>query len=145
MEPSKPILFPVGSRAYHTNAGCEVVIERDDGSATVHVGYRGGRSQRVPRGVLVAIAPPKAKESTEKKPAKAAKPQSKDRAELSQFMREIQTIEDIIALDKRHGLGINHSSVASFGMLKMNAMTKMWSKLSKGEFTVAAMWAGVQK
>ena len=134
-------LFNIGSRAHHTNAGVDVVIERDDGGETVHVGYKGGRSQRVPRGVLVAIAPPEAKESTTGKIKKVSKPQSKDRAELTQFMREIQTLADIASLDKRHDLGINYSSVASFGMYKMQAMTKLWSKVSKGTVTMADVWA----
>lgn len=141
MDTSK--LFSAGSRAHHIHAGVDVTIEKDDGSATVCVGYRGGKSQRVPRGVLVAIKPPEAKTNAKEKAGGTPKKASPADDELKLFMREVQTPADLASLIAKYALNMSLSPVVSYGMSKMRAFSLLKGKVSRGEVKIADLWSGV--
>ena len=143
-------MFKVGARCHHIRAGRDVIVERDNGGDTVYVCYVGtGRSQSVPRGVLVlvsvSITSPKSSGSTEKKPPKISTPKIIDplRQELTMFMREMVDVEMVQITAKNFQIDLDITK--QFGMLKMQLMTKLWAKMKAGEITVVNLWEGAAK
>lgn len=137
-------MFNKGDRARHIHADKVVVVERDDGGETVHVAYPGGRSQRVPRGVLISIEPPKIKEGTSAVVKRVSPKVGVARTELLSFMREVQTPHDIDRLNVHFLLGMVISPVSSFGMNKMQAMNKLWAHLKHGTLKPADLWEWIE-
>ena len=137
-------MFNKGDRARHIHTDKVVVVERDDGGETVHVAYPGGRSQRVPRGVLVPIESPKIKEDTSAAAKNTPLKISAARIELLTFMREVQTPHDVNQLNAHFLLGMVISPVSSFGMNKMQVMNKLWMRLKSGTLKPADLWKWIR-
>lgn len=147
--------FKKGQHLMHPHSKKEVVVERDNGGATVYVAFLGtGRTQSIPRDALIPMEPAKPKKST--KAAADDVPQrvkgdtevkskptteSPFKEETRAFMQEVipENYAQIMHMVLGERIRFKYDP-KNWGRIKMQMSNRVRGLLVRGEITEADLW-----
>lgn len=142
------IPFPKNTHLMHPHSGKEVVVERDNGGATVYVAFLGtGRTQSIPRGALVPMKAPEVKSSTKAaaedipKKVKATPNDYPFKQETRDFMQEVtpENYQGIMKVLFDEDVKYKHDPKI-WGRIKMQMGNRVRGLLTKKIMTDAQLW-----
>lgn len=117
----------------YTHHGVLVTVERYDGGLYVWVAYDGtGKRRQLPIATIVAVDDSNAQEKPSKKAPKPLRNLDPRREKLKMFMRGVTNCDEAIQAANRLNIELIMDR-SKFGNSKMQLMTRIWSKIVRGE------------